>query len=209
VEDWLAGHWVDVLGWGGSGLLVASLLQVRVLRFRTLNTVASVVLAFFNLVIGVWPQVAMNAALAGINVWFIAKLLGERHDDAAFEVVAVGPRDDFLRHVLRLHHDEIVAFQPDFRWEPESETDSAFIILKGDETVGVVVLGREGDVARIRLDYVTPKYRDCTPGEFLWRRSGLLSSLGIRRVVTSPKMVGAYYDQIGFRNNGHEYVLDV
>jgi hypothetical protein len=184
VEDWLAGHWVDVLGWGGSGLLVASLLQVRVLRFRTLNTVASVVLAFFNLVIGVWPQVAMNAALAGINVWFIAKLLGERHD-------------------------EIVAFQPDFRWEPESETDSAFIILKGDETVGVVVLGREGDVARIRLDYVTPKYRDCTPGEFLWRRSGLLSSLGIRRVVTSPKMVGAYYDQIGFRNNGHEYVLDV
>ena len=207
--DWLSDHWVDVLGWGGSALLVASLLQAQVLRFRILNTVASVVQVFFNLVIGVWPLVAMNVVLTGINLWFIAKLLNERHDDAAFEVVAVGPRDDYLRHVLRLHRDDIVAFQPDFTWEPECETDHAFVVVKGDETVGVVVLRLDGDVARIRLDYVTPKYRDHTPGEFVWRHSGLLSSLGIRHVVTPPNMVNAYYDQLGFRRNGREYVLEV
>ncbi len=51
-------------------------------------------------------------------------------------------------------------------------------MIKGDETVGVVVLVREdGDTARILLDYVTPKYRDLTPGEFVWRRSGLLEDL--------------------------------
>ena len=37
-------------------------------------------------------------------------------------------------------------------------------------------------IARIRLDYVTPKYRDFTPGEFVWRRSGLLNGLGFRQV---------------------------
>jgi hypothetical protein len=209
VAGWLADHWVDILGWGGSALLVVSLLQAQVLRFRTLNLVASVVLVFFNLVLGIWPLVAMNTVLAGINLWFISKLLGERHDEAAFEVVRVGPRDDYLCHVLKLHHDDIVAFQPDFTWDSETETGCAFVVVKGDDTVGVVVLRLEGEVARVRLDYVTQKYRDHTPGEFVWRRSGLLTSLGIRQVVTSPTMVRPYYDELGFRRDGATYVLDV
>ena len=45
---------------------------------------------------------------------------------------------------------------------------------KGDETVGVVVLEVDGDTAHVQLDYATPRYRDFSPGEFVWRRSGLL-----------------------------------
>jgi hypothetical protein len=36
------------------------------------------------------------------------------------------------------------------------------------------VVQRDGDVARVGLDHVTPKYRDFTPGEFVWRRSDML-----------------------------------
>jgi hypothetical protein len=201
--------WLDAVGWCGSALLVFSLLQTRVLRFRALNTVACVVLVFFNAMIGVWPMVAMNIVLASINVWFILRLHGERHDEAAFEVIGVGPRDDFLRHVLHTHREDILRFQPDFLWDPDTATDHAFVVIKGDETVGVVVLRGEGDVARIRLDYVTLKYRDLTPGEFVWRRSGLLTRLGFHQVRTPPNMVGAYYDRVGFRSAGREFVLDV
>ena len=35
--DWLADHWLDLFGWFGSALLIVSLLQTRVLRFRVLN----------------------------------------------------------------------------------------------------------------------------------------------------------------------------
>ena len=35
--DWLGDHWLDLVGWAGSALLVFSLLQARVLRFRVLN----------------------------------------------------------------------------------------------------------------------------------------------------------------------------
>jgi hypothetical protein len=34
---WLADHWLDLFGWAGSALLIVSLLQARVLRFRLLN----------------------------------------------------------------------------------------------------------------------------------------------------------------------------
>ena len=207
--DWLGDHWLDVVGWGGSALLVFSLLQARVLRFRTLNTIGCLILIVFNAVLGVWPMVGMNVVLAAINVWFIAKLLGERHDQAVFDVLGVGVHDDYLAHVLRGHRDDILRYQPDFDWDPDPARDLAFIVARGDETVGVVILRRDGDVARIRLDYVTPRFRDFTPGEFVWRRSGLLSDLGFRRVLTPPHMVSAYYGHLGFRSNGREYVLDL
>jgi hypothetical protein len=202
--------WLDLLGWGGSALLVFSLLQARVLRFRTLNLVACVILTAFNAFIGVWPMVAMNIVLSAINIWFIVRLLGERHDEAVFEVLEVGAHDVYLRHVLKVHAADILRFQPDFSWDPdESSSDHAFVVQRGDETVGVVVLRVEGDVARVRLDYVTPRYRDFSPGEFVWRRSGLLRDLGVRHVLTSPTMVGAYYSRLGFHNNGREFVLDL
>jgi len=206
--NWLFDHWLDVLGWGGSALLVYSLLQARVLRFRTLNLIGSVVLLVFNAIIGVWPMVGMNAVLGAINVWFIVQLVRERHDDTAFEVVRVGIADEFLGYVLRKHHDDISRFQPDFELET-SAVEHAFVVLKADETVGVVLLRADGDIARIQLDYVTPKYRDFSPGEFVFRRSGVLRDLGFRHVLTPPNMVGAYYSHVGFRSNGREFVLDL
>ena len=150
--------WLDIVGWAGSALLVFSLLQSRVLRFRLLNTVACGVLVFFNAMIGVWPMVAMNLVLAAINLWFIAQLLRQRHDEAAFEVLRVHTDDDYLAHVLSTHADDIHRYQPDFAGPQPDE--GAFIVIKGDETVGVVVLARDGETARVRLDYVTqPKSR--------------------------------------------------
>ncbi len=207
--DLIQDYWLDAVGWGGSALLVFSLLQARVLRFRTLNLLACVVLVFFNAAIDVWPMAAMNVVLSAINIWFIVRLLGERHDEAVFDVLEVRPDDQYLRHVLNLHREDILRYQPDFSWSPGDVDDHAFIVMKGDETVGVVVLRQDGDVAQIRLDYVTPRYRDFTPGEFVWRRSGMLTALGVRHVTTPPNMVGAYYDHVGFRSNGREYVLDV
>lgn len=206
---WFGDHWLDALGWGGSALLVFSLLQARVLRFRTLNLVACLILIVFNALIGVWPMVGMNAVLSVINVWFIVRLVGQRHDEATFAVVEVGAADEYLRHVLRVHGADILRFQPDFLWDPADETGHAFVVLRGDETVGVVLLRAEGAVARVVLDYVTPRFRDFSPGEFVWRRSNVLRDDGFVRVVTPPQMVGAYYDRLGFRPEGESWVLDL
>jgi hypothetical protein len=47
--------WIDVIGWGGSALLIFSLLQARVFRFRVLNLMASLVLTVFNVALEIWP----------------------------------------------------------------------------------------------------------------------------------------------------------
>ena len=202
--------WLDLLGWAGSALLIFSLMQARVLRFRLLNLVACLILVAFNGLLGIWPMVAMNIALVGINLWFVRKLVSERHSEVAFEVLEVGPFDEFLRHILQVHAEDIQTFQPGFRWSPGAPGRSAYLVQRADETVGVVLVRDAGDgVAQVELDYVTPRFRDFSPGEFVFRRSGLFRDRGFRTVVTPAGMVSPYYGRLGMRREGESYVLDV
>ncbi len=201
--------WVDALGWFGSALLVYSLLQARILRLRVLNTVACVILIVFNALVGVWPMVAMNVVLAAINSFFIVRMLRERGDEQAYTVLEVREDDAYLTHFLGVHRTDIDAFFADFgRRGPGVR--SSYLVQHGDETAGVIVVRDEGEgVAQVELDYVTPRYRDFTPGEFVFRRSGLFRDRGFSRVLTPPGMVSPYYDRVGFSRDGDRYRLDL
>lgn len=196
--------WLDLTGWLGSALLIYSVMQARVLRFRVLNLAASAILTGFNAALGIWSMVAMNVALCGINLWHIRRLVSTRHDEATYEVLEVGPQDAYLRHVLRVHESDILQFQPDFTWGDPALDDLAFLVQRADETVGVVLLHDAGDgTAQLVLDYVTPRFRDFSPGEFVWRHTTALREHGFTRVVTPMHMVAPYYGRIGFAPLGN------
>ena len=202
--------WLEALGWAGSALLIYSLMQARVLRFRVLNTAACLVLIVYNAALGVWPMVAMNVVLCGINLWFIRQLLAQRHDEVAYQVLEVGASDAWLNHLLTEHRGDIARFSPSFAWAGARDEREAFLVTRGDETVGIVVVKDAGDgIAQVELDYVTPRFRDFTPGEFVYRRSGMFRDRGFHKVLTPPDMVKPYYDRIGFRREGPVYALDV
>jgi len=201
---------VQALGWAGSALLVFSLLQTRILRFRLLNLTASLTLVVFNSLINVWPMVAMNVVTAGINVTMITRLLRERGDEKVYEVVAVGSDEAYLNHFLKVQGPDIHKHFPHFEAGALGAGRSAYLVERGNETVGVVVVRDAGDgVAQVELDYVTPRFRDFSPGEFVYRSSGLFRGKGIRRILTPPGMVNPYYARLGFRQEGDHWVADL
>jgi hypothetical protein len=201
--------WLDVLGWAGSAVLVWSLLQLRQVRLRALNLVGCLVLIVYNWSLGAWPQVGLNVVLAGVNLWFLSRLLATRHDERRYQVVRVGTDDDFLDYVLRVHADDIAHFNPGFHWEGGPD-HSAYLVLCGDAVVGVVLIRAvDNTTAQVELDYVTEPYRDFTPGEFVFRSSRLFTDRGFRRVLTPPGQVAPYYDRIGFKKAGESYVLEM
>jgi hypothetical protein len=203
-------NWLDAIGWIGSALLVWSLLQARILRLRALNLIGCLVLIGYNAAIHVWPMVGLNVVLTFINLAYLRKMLATRHDERAYQVVEVGTDDGFLAHTLRLHAADIARFNPSFRPAVDGPGRTAFLIAHGDEVVGVVLVrAAGGDVAQVELDYVTQRFRDFTPGEFVYRRSHLFTERGFRRVVTPPGMVAPYYDRLGFRRHGESYVLEL
>ena len=185
---WLADHWLDLLGWAGSALLIVSLLQARVLRFRVLNLIAGLML------------VAFNAAARGVADGGDEHRHRARSTSGSSHAAARAPRRGGLPGARRCGRTTSTsrtccactgrraAVPARLRLGRRPHQDRhPFLIVRGDETVGVVIMRVDGDeVAHVELDYVTRRYRDFSPGEFVWRQSGVLRDLGIRRVVTSP-----------------------
>lgn len=202
---------LDALGWAGSALLVFSVMQTRILRLRVLNLQATVMLLAFNVGIQVWSMVAMNAGLAVINIWYIAKLLRERRGNStAYAVLEVPASDAYLRHFLSVQGSDIARYFPHFDPGAAADHRSVYLVQHGHETAGVVVVeDAGGGVAQIQLDYVTPAFRDFSPGEYVYRQSDLFRRQGFRRVVTPPGMVAPYYERLGFRQQGGSWQLDL
>jgi hypothetical protein len=191
----------------GSAILVWSLLQSRILRLRLLNLLGSLLLLGYNLAIGVWPMVGLNAVLAVINVVHIRRLVATRHDERAYTVIEVLPDDAYLAHLLRVHDTDIRRFNPGL---DTGTATHALLVLKGDETVGFVLVHDDGaGVARVVLDYVTERFRDFSPGEFVYRHSRWFTDRGFRTIVSPPGMVRPYYGTLGFRPEGEVFVLNL
>ncbi|HEX6076481.1 MAG TPA: hypothetical protein VFZ32_14610 [Micromonosporaceae bacterium] len=204
--------WLTLLGWGGSVLVVVSLLQTRILRLRLLNLAGSVVLTGFNAAIGVWPMVGLNLVLSVVNTGQLWRLLRHRHDHEVYAVVEVDSANPYLRHVLASHRADILRFNPDF---PIDDLDGsrrrhAFLVQWGERTAGVVLAhDAGGGTAQVDLDYVLPEYRDFTPGEFVYRRSDVFAGYGFSRVLAPRGMrrSTAYLRRVGFRSEGGALVL--
>ncbi len=125
-------------------------------------------------------------------------------------MLGVKSDDVYLAHVLDVHSSDVLRHQPDFTWDGVPREDRRpFLVLKGDETVGVVIIRAEGNVAHVELDYVTRRFRDFSPGEFVWRKSGLLRDLGFGPWSRPRRMLDPYYERVGFRREGESYVLAV
>lgn len=203
----------ELFGWLGSGLIVLSLMQARVLRFRWLNLAGSLIATAYNAVIGIWPFVAMNAIIAGICVYWLVRLYREARDPDVYQVLRVDPTDAYLQHVLAVHDADIAVHEPSFTALPsEGESRLTFMVARGDEAVGVVALRERGDgVADVELDWVKPRFRDFTPGRFVYRQSGALPAAGVTRVQLIPHDATdrEYLRRAGFRVERERWVRDL
>lgn len=207
---------VSALGWAGSALLVYSVLQSRMLRLRVLNLAASAALVVFNAIIAVWPMVAMNVALCGINAWFMLTLLRQRRSGGAFEWVAATPDDPFVARFLARHGEDVAHFFPAALEHPAALDHPALrsvhaadslcaLVLHGDVTAGLVVaaagaLDAPDGTWRLLVDYVIPGYRDYTAGSLIYSPAGPFAARGAERVVAGPELdtVRTYLAHAGF-----------
>lgn len=216
--------WLEILGWTGSAILVWSLLQNRILRLRIINLVGCLVLIAYNAVVEVWPMVGLNVVLAVINVVYLRKLIGTRHDAASYEILEVCPDEVYVRHFLRTHAADIATFNPHLDTDalaergqvtratpaPDDAPLRTFLVLHGPETVGLVALRpAPGGVGVVELDYVTERFRDFTPGEFVFRRSETLAAQGFTHIEVPVAMAAPYYERIGFARRGESFTLDL
>lgn len=204
--------WFEAFGWLGSVLVVLSLMLSDLRRFRTFNLIGSVIATIYNAAIDIWPFAAMNGAIALINIYWLIRLHRDRFVSRTYQVLAADLSSDAVQHMLSQHADEITGFYPQFDPHSPDEGRHAFLVVNGDVTVGLVVLHDIGDAtAQVEVDYVTKAYRNYSPGEFVYQDSGVISDLGLQRLLVPASVAGdeKYFRRVGFVPADDGLVLQV
>lgn len=189
----------EAIGWLGSAVIVFSMLQRRITRLRAINLVGCALAVAYNWALGVWPMVALNSVLAVIQVVHLIGIARTRHDPSAYSVVRAAPGDDVVTTLLQRHRVDIERFTP---LRVVDGATMAFVVMSGDTVIGAVLAHEaEPGVAQVDLDWVAPAYRDFTPGEFVFARSGVWQERGVR-IIRVPADGGDYYPNVGFVRRG-------
>ena len=75
--------YIEILGYMGTALVVASFLGTSMIRLRLLNFLGAVTITIYSLLIGAWPMVLLNSLLAAINGYHYIRLIRKRQTERA------------------------------------------------------------------------------------------------------------------------------
>jgi hypothetical protein len=198
---------VELVGYAGSALVVASLAMTSVVRLRVLSLLGSLTFLAYGGLIGSVPIVITNGAIIALNAWFLRNELGLHRD---LGVSPIAPDAPFLADFLQFHLDDIRRFQPGFTQPGPGAY--CLLLLRDGLPAGAVVGHQDGEELHIALDYVLRPYRDSRLGTWLFGRgSSVFRASGISRLVTHPgnEAHRGYLERVGFRSEGDHYVLEL
>jgi hypothetical protein len=200
---------LELFGWISSGLIVLSLAQGRVWRFRIINFVGAFMATIYNALLGIWPFAAMNLIITVLDAYWIARLRRERDPaSAAYSLLEVGKDDAYVNYFLEVHGPDAKKFFPEF--DPGADTVATVLVMRGDETVGVVTISdvQEG-TARLGVDYATERFRDFSPGRFVYNDSRLFERLGVSRIQAPTATDTHYLSEMGFTQQDGRWIRPV
>ena len=196
---------IEMIGYLGSALVVASMLMSSVVKLRVINTIGSGIFAAYALIIHSYPTALMNVCLVGINIYNLIKL---NRKEQCYDLVDGKAEESLLRYLLDYYEEDIRRYFPDF--SADSRADRAYIVCCNGNPAGVL-LGTDScqGTLKVLLDYSTPPYRDCSIGSYLYAK---LPSRGIHTLVFSRKSSQAhatYLTKMGFFNKDGVYIKNL
>lgn len=205
-------NWVEAVGYLASLLCVIALGMRQVVKLRIISFFGGVVFVGYGLLIGSWPVILTNGAIALLNVWRLWQELrpvpaGSTSEIAALPMEAHHP---FLDDFLRAHLPDIQRSQPDF--DLTHEPEFIRLITRHGLPSGVLLGRPEASELHIVLDYVTPRYRDSRSGRWLFGDgSSTFTEAGFQRLVASPRTYEhrTYLETLGFHAEGTHLVKDL
>jgi hypothetical protein len=175
---------VEWFGYGASIVVAVSLLMSSLIKLRWINMAGALMFTAYGLLIRAYPVALLNFAIAGINIYYLAKIYRQRDQ---FKLVPVGADSALLAEFLRVNEAEIRRIFPGFI-APAAREGAAFFTLRNTHVAGVILTRPLApDTVLITLDYVIPEYRDFKVGHYVFAHSrGTLAAGGISRLASEP-----------------------
>ena len=189
-------NWLEWFGYAASLVILISLMMSSIVKLRWINLVGAIMFSTFGFMIGSVPTGGLNAGIALIDIFYLVLLY--RGKDAV-AIVRADPSSEIFRYFWRVNRHEIAKYFGEIEIQPQ---DDVFFYLRNNNTAGVLVGERlDGATFLIKVDFVTPKYRDFRIGQYVITEANLRERLpGTRALVSEPgnEEHRAYLRRLGF-----------
>jgi N-acetylglutamate synthase-like GNAT family acetyltransferase len=152
--------WIEWLGYLASVVVLISLLMASVVKLRWINMIGASLFAVYGTLIDSIPVALVNFCIALIDIYYLVQFYKTRE---TFEVIEADMDSELFRYFVETNREDI---EKQIEIDKLSGYPIARYILRDNTIAGVLVADRKKDLLDIKLDYVTPQYRDFKAGHY-------------------------------------------
>ncbi|HAG16065.1 MAG TPA: hypothetical protein DCG69_06005 [Bacteroidales bacterium] len=189
---------IEVIGYLGSFFIAFAMTFSSIVKLRWFSFVGTILFTTYGFSIGAYPVGIVNAFIMMTNIVFLIRFYSKKE---LFRTLEIRNDNRYLLDFLQFHKTDIAQFFPDFSVE-NNETVLSYLILRNMQVAGVFIGKRIDDHSLcVKLDYVTPEYRDYKLGKFIYdANQSLFKQKEIKTIISgsySPKN-DQYLKKLGF-----------
>ena len=191
---------VEWIGYVSSIVILISLTMSSIVKLRWINMVGAVLFTIYGALIGAMPVAVVNFGIVLIDLYYLWLIY---KDKEVFALVDANIDSDLFQHFLNSNRKEIEKQIPIAEIK---EGDKAFYMLRDNNLAGVIVGNIDNQEMHVKLDYVTPHYRDFKLGKYYFiENRELLKQKGILSVkaFAKEKEHQIYLEKLGFEKIPH------
>ncbi|MEA2105669.1 MAG: hypothetical protein U9P82_02970 [Bacteroidota bacterium] len=189
---------LEWIGYAASVIIALSMTMSSIVKFRWINLIGATTFSTYGFLIGALPVGFLNGFIVVVDIYYLIIIYGKKE---IFETLEVRADNKYLLRFLEFHHKEIQKFFPGFKYKPEMNTIS-FFILRNMAVAGLFLARREdGNILRVGLDYVVPEYRDFKNGRYIYlrlRKRFIQDGFDIVKASGNSKKYVEYLKKLGF-----------
>ena len=193
--------YLQIIGYVASVIIALSMTLNSIVKFRWVNLTGALILTLYAILINAVPIVVLDGFIAGVDIYYLIKIYNKKE---LFTTLEVRGSNKYLLNFLKFYDKEIQKFFPGFKYKPELNTVS-FFILRNMAVAGIFLAHKEGSSElRVGLDFVIPQYRDYKNAKFVFHRlNKKFTDDGIKNIIVLPQTYDhiKYLKRVGFIKN--------
>ena len=200
---------VEWTGYLASIVVLISLLMASVVKLRWINMAGAFLFSLYGWMIGSTPVALVNFIIALIDIYYLVQFYKTTE---TFKAIEADMDSELFRYFVETNREDI---EKQISIDQLSGFSLARYILRDNNIAGVMVADKSDHTLDIKLDYVTPRYRDFKAGHYYFEEHPeLFKSEGIERLRAYAKEEShrTYLEKMGFTkvsgsDNEYEKIL--
>ncbi|MBQ8035499.1 MAG: hypothetical protein IJ268_00750 [Proteobacteria bacterium] len=199
---------LEVIGYIGSAVCVASFAMTSVKKLRIVNCTGAIISTIYALLIWALPIALMNFIIAILDIYQLHKM---HKFNEAFDLMPASVDGAYFKWFVERYRDELKTFDESMTFD---NAQHVLYYVRDNEVAGVLAYDtKENGEADVRIDFVIPKYRDFQLGNYFFNaRNPFFKEAGIHKFVTKTTnpIHEIYLKRINFKHHqSGEWVKEI